>query len=1289
MLASCCFWYEFGYIQLSYIFYEPNLSSMKQTAVLKLQTIFLITCWIATTALFAQQNQNENQTHPVVSLVEVQLVHEAELEGLLLHGFDVRYVSTDNTLATIVAMEHELQRLREHDYSFEIVHKDLTAYLQTRLVTPKETSLQIGQGSLGGFFNYDEIIAFIDSLHAEYPSIMSEPMVIGQTYQERNILAYKITSGLNDDADLPRTLITGMHHSNEPMSFIAPLYFTQWLLENYGEDQLATYMVDHREIWFVPVVNIDGYIHNETVVPGGGGLWRKNMRDNNENGEFNHWYDGVDLNRNYGYGWGFNNTGSQSYPGSPVYRGTHAFSESETQAIRDLCINKGFRTALNFHSFSNLLIHPTEPDGFLFPDMDIFMEYMHDMTKGNGYVFGHSLQTVNYTVNGDHDSWMHGEQGVKDKIIVFTPEIGSRIDMFWPSSDRIIPLAEENLYMQQYMVMAAGIYLKPEDHRFDDTDGGNGNMEAEAGETVDLIFSIRNKGYITDSEDVNVEISCVDEFVSIHTDHVVSDIAALTTEEVSFNISLSEDMPSGHTVTMTLLFTCPQGYIASELYEITFGMPQLLFFDNALDGMDQWEVNGKWGVTDERTSDRQLCFNDSPYGYYESSTEVAMAMSDPLDLSNMNNAFLTFNTRYHLERDIDLAQLQISTDHGQSWESLPGEYSTKGAGGTGMQPLGEPVYNGFRDILWVRERACLVPYLGENVLVRFYMASDHRNEAEGWFIDDIRVIGYSDETSQPEIMYLTKLPNTATSGPFPIEALVSVTQGKPDVSLFYSTNNVDYQALVMQLSDRFLYQSEIPEMALGDTVYYYVEVADDMQNSISSGIKSFVITDEPAKLLVCTDEITASLPMGETDERVISISNDGLLPLDWSLGWERLVILDPEGDQTGDSPDIIAIYADITSNNEFFFKIKFADEIDPETFNAYLLLDTDQDPETGWTGEELFEYSGWEIGAEYVIVFDHGNIWGQGSWAFLLRPSTNTPYGFRRIDVDGNTMSVKYPRYFFSDDEVIHLAAYAECDDGFDAAPDEGCGIIEQPGIAEWLDHDLKWGTVHAGESVDVHVEINSKNVMPGTYETELMIKSSDPVQPVYPIPVLLNVLSDQASILSFVFDEQIGETEINDQTNTIDVLVEANADLSALVAHFALSEGATANVDGVTQVSGTTANDFIGPVVYTVVAEDGNNHSDWTVTVSKELSSPDLAKRKFSIHPNPTDGLFTLELNDYQAAEKLNLEIYGAYGNVVMRKELPGQSRHLLDLTGNHAGIYLIRIVVDEETYVKRLIKK
>ena len=40
---------------------------------------------------------------------------------------------------------------------------------------------------------------------------------------------------------------------------------------------------------------------------------------------------GVDLNRNYGYKWGYDNSGSSNYTGDETYRGPYAFSEPETQ----------------------------------------------------------------------------------------------------------------------------------------------------------------------------------------------------------------------------------------------------------------------------------------------------------------------------------------------------------------------------------------------------------------------------------------------------------------------------------------------------------------------------------------------------------------------------------------------------------------------------------------------------------------------------------------------------------------------------------------------------------------------------------------------------------------------------------------------------------------------------------------------------------------------------------------------------------------------------------------------
>jgi murein tripeptide amidase MpaA len=97
------------------------------------------------------------------------------------------------------------------------------------------------------------------------------------------------------------------------------MYYMWYLLENYGTDPEATYLVDNREMYFVPCFNPDGYEYNRQTDPNGGGMWRKNRRNNG--GSY-----GVDLNRNFGYMWGYDDLGSSPIPSSETYRGPSAFS---------------------------------------------------------------------------------------------------------------------------------------------------------------------------------------------------------------------------------------------------------------------------------------------------------------------------------------------------------------------------------------------------------------------------------------------------------------------------------------------------------------------------------------------------------------------------------------------------------------------------------------------------------------------------------------------------------------------------------------------------------------------------------------------------------------------------------------------------------------------------------------------------------------------------------------------------------------------------------------------------
>jgi hypothetical protein len=98
---------------------------------------------------------------------------------------------------------------------------------------------------------------------------------------------------------------------------------------------------------------------------------------------------------------------------------------------------------------------------------------------------------------------------------------------------------------------------------------------------------------------------------------------------------------------------------------------------------------------------------------------------------------------------------------------------------------------------------------------------------------------------------------------------------------------------------------------------------------------------------------------------------------------------------------------------------------------------------------------------------------------------------------------------------------------------------------------------------------------------------------------------SNQTNILSYSLGipPQTGEAVIDQGSHTVNIEVDYGSDVTAMVATFTLSDGATAKIGGVDQESGVTANDFSDPLTYTVTAENGVSTQDWIVTVAVALN--------------------------------------------------------------------------------------
>jgi len=330
----------------------------------------------------------------------------------------------------IIADESGYEEIISLGIAFTVIHEDLTAFYQNRY--PLGTTM-------GGFRTYSEINALLDSLANNYPSLVTTKASIGLSHNGLQLWIVKVSDNPNIDEDEPEIFINGLHHAREPITSEVCVEYIKRLVENYGTDPEATGLVDNNEFFILPVVNPDGYEYNRQTYPGGGGMWRKNRRNNS--GSY-----GVDLNRNYPYFWGYDNNGSSGSGYSDTYRGPFAGSEPEVQAMMNFIAGRDFAWIMNYHSYSNLLLWPWGYNGVANSDVDTYRELFGDYAEDTlGYDVGTAWQTLGYNANGDACDWGFGDEISKKKTYAMTIEIGSSMDGFWPSPDRIPVLVEENI----------------------------------------------------------------------------------------------------------------------------------------------------------------------------------------------------------------------------------------------------------------------------------------------------------------------------------------------------------------------------------------------------------------------------------------------------------------------------------------------------------------------------------------------------------------------------------------------------------------------------------------------------------------------------------------------------------------------------------------------------------------------------------------------------------------------------------------------------------------------------
>ncbi|MHB8095246.1 MAG: M14 family metallopeptidase [Candidatus Aminicenantales bacterium] len=332
-------------------------------------------------------------------------------EGTLraLGGLALDFLGEKDGRLYIVARPEDLKILssRRVPYASEAAPAPLAA-------VPGGDMRAAAGGINGDYHSYGELEAGLEALAAAHPRHV-RVVTIGTSLEGRKIDALRIGSDASTDGPKAEILILGCHHAREWISVEVPFRLAERLAAGYEGDPAIREIVDHCTFWIVPLINPDGLEYSINVYR----YWRKNRRANRD-GSF-----GVDLNRNYGYMWGYDDGGSSPEPESEVFRGESPFSEPETRAVRDLFLSRNIGAMVSFHSFSQAIYYPwgydhlpTDKDTAL-NDLANRMASRIAAVHGRSYAVGRAAGQ--YTTNGDTIDWAFGVAGVPAFTIELPP----------------------------------------------------------------------------------------------------------------------------------------------------------------------------------------------------------------------------------------------------------------------------------------------------------------------------------------------------------------------------------------------------------------------------------------------------------------------------------------------------------------------------------------------------------------------------------------------------------------------------------------------------------------------------------------------------------------------------------------------------------------------------------------------------------------------------------------------------------------------------------------------------
>lgn len=425
---------------------------------------------------------------PVLSRVNIYYQNYYQLVQLIqMPEISVLKHKSSGYLEAVVESGY-FETLRASGFEYEVLIKNIaTYYMELR---------SDGRGGVfGNYYLYAEVRQAILDLQSQYPGLVKVDSLPTRSIEDRALYVVKVSNSPAANNGKPEVLFCGAIHAYEPIGVSVCMTDMTHLCENYASDPAIQWLVDNRQIYFIPVMNPDGYVFNETY---SSMMWRKNRRLNS-GGSY-----GVDLNRNYPYKWGYDNVGSSPNQTAWNYRGTEPVSEPETQAVVDFVNAHQFRAWHNHHSPGDVLLIPfSYIDSYPWADTLEYYTICREESVLYGFLdWGNSSQAYGYPCNGELGDWAWCDSATY-KIFGLVPELGPDYWGGLNDTAEIVGICQNMLMAELYLMEVSGFFPVVFEITVHDTmPGANNDGILNPGEMAALQITLQNKAVVDTAFDL-------------------------------------------------------------------------------------------------------------------------------------------------------------------------------------------------------------------------------------------------------------------------------------------------------------------------------------------------------------------------------------------------------------------------------------------------------------------------------------------------------------------------------------------------------------------------------------------------------------------------------------------------------------------------------------------------------------------------------------------------------------------------------------------------------------------